>query len=437
MKKYLLMLPLIFALNIAFGQSYWNGYISNHTSINVIGGYHYPDLKKFNEYFQNNYSLDFGKEIKMAGIDYTAYSVMTRGGGINDMHLSYLQFMPVKLSISDSLNFTLGGCNVSFLMFGKDLFYKSKYFDLIYGVGFNAGRYKLLRNDLSVSVETLKYTNPFFAPKITIEPRVILGSVMIGIRGEYQYDITYSGWRNKTEVFPDLPEVKKNGFGIQGVVGYNIPYKERGTTGYSVVESDTLDYMPDTLIYSDDEYFGLDFLYGYYIPNLKSLNSQLELDHSIAFNHFYSVVGSEFAYGDDFVGFRTSFLKINKAELKLNDSINLSLKGYFIGFGAGIDFFMSNKSFDLIGGIGANVGRLVLTRNSAMSGSLKYTNPFFAPKLILEPRVNIGVLTLGVRAEYMYDITYSGWREEVYSAPNFGSAKASGFNVTGIAGLNF
>ena len=59
-----------------------------------------------------------------------------------------------------------------------------------FGLGLNTGRLLIK----SASYKTQK--NPFFSPALFLNPRILIGKVVLGIRLDYQIDISRSSWRS-------------------------------------------------------------------------------------------------------------------------------------------------------------------------------------------------------------------------------------------------
>ena len=85
--------------------------------------------------------------------------------------------------------------NVGLTFLGLDAFPQVKNFDLIFNLGFDAGRI-LLTNP------GLHQRNLYFAPKLSIQPKVKMGPVALSLFAEYGYDLTKDKWR-KTWFGPD------------------------------------------------------------------------------------------------------------------------------------------------------------------------------------------------------------------------------------------
>ncbi len=97
-------------------------------------------------------------------------------------------YLPQRISLSDSLTAKSGGFNFGLTFLGLDAFPRAKNFDLIFNLGFDAGRI-LLTNP------GMKQRNLYFAPKLSIQPKVKMGPVALSICAEYGYDLTKDKWR--------------------------------------------------------------------------------------------------------------------------------------------------------------------------------------------------------------------------------------------------
>lgn len=121
------------------------------------------------------------------------------------------------------------------------------------------------------------------------------------------------------------------------------------------------------------------------------------------------------------------------------DSLRYSWSGWHFGWDQGFDTFPKVKYLDVIVGFGFNWGRFKLVRDSKMSESSINTNPFFAPKFILEPRFTLGKLfMIGIRSELAADITRGRWKKKQNGLNDIGNTRATGANlmVTISAALN-
>lgn len=125
-------------------------------------------------------------------------------------------YLPQRIDVNDSLRATSKGFNIGLTFLGMDAFPRVKLFDLIFNFGFDAGRILLISNGIH-------QRNLYFAPKISIQPKVKMGPVALSFFAEYGFDLTKDKWR-KTWFGPSHqnnlnPQSNKIG-GISGVTWF-------------------------------------------------------------------------------------------------------------------------------------------------------------------------------------------------------------------------
>lgn len=202
-------------------RTFLTGWLSGNNSVDVHGGYFYCDLRKLNSEFESLYNKTISNKLLSAGISLKETFNFNRRI-VMEGHVTYQYMLPQKKTISDSLDFRLQGYHLGFDS-GKDLFPKSRIFDVIISLGFNTGRLKMQRKDLSIAKNYLEYRNPFFSPKIVIEPRgIFMKKISVFIRAEYLFDISKANWHNKDWRLPDLAPTKCTGLFLQGGIGIQI-----------------------------------------------------------------------------------------------------------------------------------------------------------------------------------------------------------------------
>lgn len=155
----------------------------------------------------------------------------------------------------------------------------------------------------------------------------------------------------------------------------------------------------------------IDVIYGQkYFQNHVvdiTLNS---LDQS-SFGHPISYIG---------VG-RTELLEVNRKYLlpvslnigvflpqkvTIQDTISGRVSGFNFGITvAGVDVFMQKRWIDLILGAGFKAGRIRLYDHP----SLEHGNGYFSPFVSLNPRINIGRISIQFKAEYELDLSRAEW----------------------------
>lgn len=165
-----------------------NHYESDIASIDIIYGTHFY-LKDFNKQLNTIKKLDISKPVQTIGISLTAAYVREEKHNYG-IHLSYSQIIPQKIQLNDSIAGKINGFNFSFNYYGIDITPKSTISSLMFGLGFNAGRLRIITD----SYKGLK--NPFFAPALFFNPRFFIGNFVIGLRADFQFDITSKNWRS-------------------------------------------------------------------------------------------------------------------------------------------------------------------------------------------------------------------------------------------------
>lgn len=158
-------------------------------------------------------SMKLSQPLNYAGITLTSGFVANRrssseGGYRFDGYIEYLQVIPQRIMIQDSIEGKINGFNFGVTLGGIDLL-KSKKFDLITCFGFNTGRVWINGTDI------VKQKNPYFAPMIAIITRVCIGRISIQMRCAYDYDISNKNWKRKGFSDSELMELKK--FSYQGL----------------------------------------------------------------------------------------------------------------------------------------------------------------------------------------------------------------------------
>jgi hypothetical protein len=126
-------------------------------------------------------------------------------------HLSFTQVIPQEIKILDTISGKLTGF-VFGMSLGIDLLGNTKHFNFMVSGGFNTGRLRIYQNEL------LRQKNPFFSPKIAIEPGVRFEKLIISVRGEYEYDVSGGNWRRT--IFANKDKVNLNSFHQSGLTAF-------------------------------------------------------------------------------------------------------------------------------------------------------------------------------------------------------------------------
>jgi hypothetical protein len=103
-------------------------------------------------------------------------------------NLSYSQILPQPVYIQDTIKGKITG-GVIGLGLGF-LLIKTKPIDVHFYIGFNTGRLRMYGNEL------LKQKNPFFSPKVGIQPWFNFGEIALTLMAEYEYDVSNMNWKH-------------------------------------------------------------------------------------------------------------------------------------------------------------------------------------------------------------------------------------------------
>ncbi|HBS88071.1 MAG: hypothetical protein A2W91_09840 [Bacteroidetes bacterium GWF2_38_335] len=186
-KNFSVIVLLFFAAEFTFSQS------NSAIPPEIICGYKYFQ-KDLSRQLQTTSEPESAFPMQMAGFSLTSSQVELKLNGkrFDDKicNLSYLQLIPKTIEIYDSLKLRLTGYIFSFSM-GRDLFVKSRNFDLITGFGLGFGR----TNIRDVEVKYFKKKNALFSPVFSLSPGYRIGRLYLGLRGVYNFDISHYAWR--------------------------------------------------------------------------------------------------------------------------------------------------------------------------------------------------------------------------------------------------
>lgn len=178
----------------------------------------------YNAYTNNYYNqlstinnIDIKKPFSIISIGMTEY---LKKRSYQSPRFSF--FIPSKVTVSDTLKFKITGFsfdhNYAFdLIKNSSDKSKKKLLYLMIGIGYTAGQVYLTKNDF------YKQKNPFFAPKLTLQPRVRIGKIIFSLTFDYRYDVSKDIWK-KTKFNPK--EVATiNGFKHSSITGlFSIGY---------------------------------------------------------------------------------------------------------------------------------------------------------------------------------------------------------------------
>ena len=163
------------------------------SSVDLIYGFRTLHRPMFGEEVKQKYStfsdFQWSQPLQFvgAGITVLGDSIDT-GGKFFIGNFQIAAYLPQRISINDSLTVKSRGFNFGLTFLGLDAFPKSKYFDLVFNFGFDAGR-------ILLTSPGIHQRNLYFAPKISIQPKVRMGPVALSVCAEYGYDLTKDKWR--------------------------------------------------------------------------------------------------------------------------------------------------------------------------------------------------------------------------------------------------
>ncbi len=177
-----------------------------------------------NHFYQQLNSIDnfnVNQPLKLAGVGCNlvtdfAGSEYSDGSELQ-FNVTYSQVIPQDIIIRDSIKSKITGGLFGMGIFTYEVFLNKKSADVLFTIGFNAGRLKIYDNTC------LNAINPYFAPKLIIQPRLKLGKIVASLRFEYEYDVTNSDWKTyKGVIIPELQSINQTGITCFFGLGYAI-----------------------------------------------------------------------------------------------------------------------------------------------------------------------------------------------------------------------
>lgn len=97
-------------------------------------------------------------------------------------------YLPESIILNDTIRSSISGFCWN-MGLGKPFFKKTKTFRLNFYLGFNTGRTALTGGD------NLYLKNAYFAPKATLQPKLIIKRICISLIFNYSYDISDQNWK--------------------------------------------------------------------------------------------------------------------------------------------------------------------------------------------------------------------------------------------------
>lgn len=171
----------------------------------------------FNDQLNSSGNYSFNRPLSYVGIICSEHiAVNMRGHYFANFY--YSQVLPSTITINDTLNSNLTGCQIGIGLFGFDPVRRERV-RLPITIGFNTGRLRFYGN------ENMLWKNGYFSPKISVHPWFQLGRISLAAIIDYEYDVSNLNWKkmpgNKN---PELQPSKlsQTGLTAQLTIGYMI-----------------------------------------------------------------------------------------------------------------------------------------------------------------------------------------------------------------------
>jgi hypothetical protein len=176
------------------------------------------DIQRVNELMHIWYGKQFSYNLPLAGISYYL-PLPIRGHGAIDLNIDYSYLIPQTLSSGPAYSSRLTGFSAA-LGAGTDLFPKNKGFDLIISAGFQGGRLRYKGIFQSSTAPDQSYCKYFFAPQLVLYPRFVFGSLSIGLRASYHYDVLGGNWRDSDHSTSFFGPSYATGYSLELAIAY-------------------------------------------------------------------------------------------------------------------------------------------------------------------------------------------------------------------------
>jgi len=154
------------------------------SSLDLMYGYRVFNTN-FNNQLNTTKHFNFKTPIQLAGIEISDEHYINKNLDYYG-HLSYCQIIPQNIHLQNTY------CKLGGFIFGLDYGFSlgfNRKFKVLMGAGFNTGRTKVFGRDF------LDQKNPFFSPKVCIQPKVTIKTLVLSIRAEYDFDISNTQWQ--------------------------------------------------------------------------------------------------------------------------------------------------------------------------------------------------------------------------------------------------
>lgn len=135
--------------------------------------------------------INLKRPLTFAGIGISGYEAHINRSGRVLTQMNYYKIIPDRVAIEDTISTKISG-----FVFGYGLGFSiattKKKLSLSTYFGFNTGRTTLSKN------EFISQKNQFFSPKISLQPKLILGHFALSLMLEAEYDVTNPAWHQTT-----------------------------------------------------------------------------------------------------------------------------------------------------------------------------------------------------------------------------------------------
>lgn len=206
MKKIFIILFCFFFLFSSAQNNRFTSYLDVYFGYRTHIATFYDQINTFN-------SFNLSSPLQTVGIRWNEYyftqSFTTFAG------LGYSQVLPQVIYVQDTLKGKITG---GILSFNAGFLFITKSANLHCYLGFNTGRLRMYQREL------IKQKNPFFSPKIGVQPWLKLGKLALTAIVEYEYDVSKTEWRrtsfaNKTKA--EIAPLRQSAMTVQAGISFS------------------------------------------------------------------------------------------------------------------------------------------------------------------------------------------------------------------------
>lgn len=160
-------------------------------------------------------SLNFKAPVKYIGFGFSSHNVAMnpRGNYAICMYFNFIMSQPIK--IHDTVTTKINGFAYN-LGWGTALRGPKRRLTLGFFVGFNTGFTKFKSAELGAQI------NPFFSPKIAIQPRLLIKKISFSVVLDCEYDVSNPQWRSfrSSKQSESIKGFNQTGLSLFGSIGY-------------------------------------------------------------------------------------------------------------------------------------------------------------------------------------------------------------------------